>query len=124
MGKNGVRLCCMGASASHVGSGEKASGGGAELPCRLRSSASSRSTFSLRFRFSPQQVVLCRRASQARPPTPKRLVSVVGSRVAVRLTLRSSSAEIVSAIDADKVAFIQAGHSSRPPFRSFRARRP
>lgn len=38
---------------------------------------------------------------------PKRTVSVAGSRVAVRLTVRSTSAEIVSAIEADKPAFVQ-----------------
>jgi hypothetical protein len=32
---------------------------------------------------------------------------VAGSRVAVRLTVRSTSAEIVAAIEADKPAFVQ-----------------
>lgn len=38
---------------------------------------------------------------------PRRTVSVAGSRVAVRLTVRSTSAEIVAAIEADKPAFVQ-----------------
>lgn len=46
---------------------------------------------------------------QAAPPPPKRQVSVAGSRVAVRITVRSTSAEIVSAIEADKAAFVEVG---------------
>lgn len=44
---------------------------------------------------------------QGQISVPKRTVSVAGSRTAVRLTVRSTSAEIVSAIEADKPAFVQ-----------------
>jgi hypothetical protein len=52
---------------------------------------------------------------QAVPQPPRRTVSVAGSRVAVRLTVRSTSAEIVAAIEADKPAFVQVHFSSVQP---------
>jgi len=52
--------------------------------------------------------------AQGQIAPPKRKVSVAGSRTAVRLTVRSTSAEIVSAIEADKPAFIQVPRNPKP----------
>lgn len=45
--------------------------------------------------------------SGAAAGAPRAAVSAAEARVAVRLSVRSTSAEIVSAIEADKAAFVQ-----------------
>lgn len=54
--------------------------------------------------FSAQPPSNAAAAGASRPQ-----VSVAEARVAVRISVRSTSAEIISAIEADKAAFIQVG---------------